>query len=175
MQTVYVLAYKGKSIIDRLIRWYEWGKYSHVMLAYDINKSNILNTYIYENSGLPIIPRKNLKSGARKGYIKDLHSNYKVNDIDIYVISIKNNQFAKLNKWINIQIESNVKYDYLDFIAFILRNDKLNNPKKFVCSTFIFRAFKVAGVNLLNLPEYKVTPTLLCASPLLKKVGLNNV
>lgn len=175
MKSVYILAYKGKGFIDRLIRWYEWGKYSHTMLAYDINKNDILSTYIYEDAGTPIIPRKDLKPGAREGYMIDLHPKYKSKDIDVYSINIGNDQYAKLKNWVNEQIKNNVKYDYLDFLAFILRNDKLDNPHKFVCSTFIFRAFQVAGIKLLNLPEYKITPTLLCASPLLKKEEFNNV
>ena len=104
--------------------------------------------------------------------MRDLHPKYKAKDIDAYSISIRNDQYVKLRNWVEEQIRNKVKYDYLDFLAFVLRNDKLDNPHKFVCSTFVFRAFQVAGVNLLNLPEYKVTPTLLCASPLLKKLEL---
>jgi len=37
MQTIYILAYKGRMIIDRLIHWYEWGKYSHIILTYNID------------------------------------------------------------------------------------------------------------------------------------------
>ena len=171
MVTVYILAYKGNRFIDKLIQWYEWGKYGHVMLAYHINPI-IRQTYIYEDAGTPVMPHKNLKSGARKGFIKDLHPKYRAKDIDIFSIAVKDEQYVKIRNWVDTQINNKVKYDYLDFLGFILRNKDFDDPHKFVCSTFVFEAFKKAGITLLNIPTYKVTPTLLCASPLLNKYFL---
>jgi len=162
--TLYVLAYKGKGFIDRLINWYEWGKYGHVMLSFSLEPV-VGNTYIYESAGLPLF-----QAGAREGYLRDLHPDYGENDLDFYSIKALDTTADRIRDWCESK-SGKCGYDYFALLGYILRDKYLDSKNRYVCSEYIFKAFEQAGVRLLNnYKAYQVTPSMLCSSPLLKKI-----
>jgi len=170
---LFILAYHGKGLISKLIEWWEWGLYSHVALTTIVDPVVFGNTFIYESSGVPIIPRNGIHSGARKGHISTFYKDWNLHNTDIFEIDVTLEQKKIILNWMEEQIKKKAGYDYFGLLAFVLREKQLNSRNRFFCSEFIWEAFKQAGIQLLRLRYYQITPTLLCASPLLKVVKTN--
>lgn len=135
--------FKQDTLIGRLIRFFTWGKYSHVALI--LEDGRVIDSY----------PRLGVS-------IRSVD----LSDADIYYIDLPGNIKRKILADIKAQIGK--KYDYRGVIGFLSRS-KAEDPNRWFCSELIFEIFRRNGVVLLNAPSYKVSPTLLSYSPLLKR------
>ena len=158
---LYFGASKGISLISTLIKWMQWGdKHTHVFYIPNFKQSELSNPTVIEAWHEPI-----LKGGAvRKGKFYDVHTEN--TKFDIFHIEVTEKQYNDFNLYIESKIGN--KYDFMGILGFIIKSDIQNKNKSF-CSELIFDSLQHIGINLLNYTKpYKVKPSLLIKSPLLK-------
>lgn len=143
-----IAAYKGKSLISRLIRFFNWSEYSHISWVCDDGTE-------YEAWHI----------GGVKHVHKFGQNHTKGTEVDLFDITLTKGQKDDLEKFLSSKV--GCKYDFQAIFGFIIR-DSIANKNKLFCSEYIFEAFKSIKISLLNnIEAYKVFPGLLVLSPLL--------
>ena len=189
--SVYFLAYRGKSPLSRLIRFFTAGDYSHIGLAvqlnvqgYDASVDLVGRLKTQEKGDLALWSPKHSERPSRdlsawghwykpwdvkiRAYVIDReHEPGTV--VDIYKLPCTGEEaekiFAFYREW------AGAPYDWLGALTSIVRPTE-QDKKRWFCSEIAYAACLSAGVRLLNETRpHKVTPRIFCLSPYLKRVG----
>jgi len=186
---VYFLAYRGKSPLSRLIRFFTAGDYSHIGLAvrldvqgYDASVDLVGRLKTQEKGDLALWSPKHSKRPSRdlsawghwpwdvkiRAYVIDReHEPGTV--VDIYKLPCTEQEAQKI---LDFYLDNyGARYDLWGAITSIVRPTE-QDKKRWFCSEIAYAACLSAGVRLLNETRaHKVTPRIFCLSPYLKKVG----
>jgi hypothetical protein len=161
-RTVELALYRGKSLVSRIIKWISWGIYSHAAIRLP-DKGGI----IYEAwEGV----------GVRKGIsISDGHT--LGTRVDIYPVVITDYEYDIIVQSLESQIGK--KYDFKGVFRFspflrmfFSKYPSASEHNKWFCSELVLWALGRAGVILLNDEPWKVSPSDIAKSPLLKMTGV---
>lgn len=141
--------YKRNNLVSKIIRFLTRGQYSHSAIK--------INNFVFEAKEF------NRVCESTDWIIK------KGDSIDIYAIEIPSSEKLKLANFLGQQIGK--KYDYMMVLGFLffVTSEKRRSRGKWFCSELIFAALKKINVIILNNVEaWKVHPSELSYSPLLK-------
>lgn len=128
-----IVAYKGTSLISRLIRMFTKSEYSHVSLMLD-------DYHCLES---------NYKTPTSLQ-----HFQYKKGSYDVFVLNeeLSDEQKHHISKFIIGRI--NLKYDWIYIISrffnIILGTKLYSDPKRYNCDELIVEAFSSIGIDLIN-------------------------
>lgn len=143
-----IILYKGNSLINRLIRFFSRGQYSHSSIILD-------DGTVYEASPSNGV---SVKSDFKSGHLN--------NDIaDFFEVKTTVEQDEKIVEFLKRQLGK--KYDYLSVIGFIVyaTPEKRKLYSRWFCSELISAAFKKVEINLLErTDDWLITPTTLSYS-----------
>lgn len=146
---LYVAGYKGAGFGGRFIKWFTFGGYSHVSLIFVQGETRI---EIDALQGAGVTSRND-------GNIK--------NERDLFLVKTTEKQFWQVY---NAAVELiGTKYDWRGIYGFLARR-KRENSKKWFCSELVAHCLDIAGIKLLNLPPWKISPVMVCASTVIEKV-----
>lgn len=147
-----ILLQRNTGILSRIIKFATRGKYSHAAIQLDSGE-------IYETR-----PFRNVQK------YEDLDfSNDPGDVIDIYNVETMPEQDAIILEFLERQIGK--KYDYWSVFGFVIHTSKESRKasEQWFCSELVFSTFKKSGIDLLlNIDAWKVSPTILSFSPILK-------
>ncbi len=148
---MYLLAYRGRSLISKAIRWQTRSVYSHVALE-------DLNGTVYEAWHVGGVRKLgSLQHGHAPGTKIDRFAIIPVLD-DMAVRSFLLEQLGK-------------KYDYRSVFRFLTRRECAADDRWF-CSELVAYALNLGGVQLQSrIPSSKLSPRDVCMSPVLVLVG----
>ena len=191
MAAVYFLAYKGKSPLSRLIRFFTAGDYSHIGLAVRLDvqsigaKVDLLGRLKTWEKGRAVLwspkyskrPFHDLSAWGHwyspwdvwiRPYRIDIEHKPGT-EVDIYKLPCTTEEAEKIFAFFQERIGA--PYDWLGALTSIVRPTE-QSQKRWFCSEIAYAACLAAGVKLLNEENAaKVTPRIFCLSPYLKKVG----
>lgn len=156
---LYLVATKGKSWISKVIKWRQWGcPYTHI--AYIGEHENIIsleNPYAVEAWW----------NGVVMGRMADIHT--EGTKYTLYSVDVSQRQKKKISAFIEKAV--GLKYDWAGILGFLAFKD-IQSEKRYFCSELVFRAFQVAGINLLkNTDACEVSPRMFIKSPYLEFEG----
>jgi len=148
-----IAAYQGISWQSKVIRWYTRSVYSHVAWV-DTNGET------YEAWEGRVRLAASLFELHTPGTVVDL---FEVNGIFADRLrTVRAFHAAQVGK----------KYDWLGILRMVSRRPfSTDDQAKWFCSELVHAAHAAAGLCLQVMPPWKVTPDILCASPLLDRVG----
>jgi len=154
---VFVLNYKGKSIISLLIKFFTWGKYSHTALSNDAGR--VIEAWHIGGVQEHINPWVIHKEGT---------------EIDVYGI-VQLHSIDAEDIWEYARTFKGMKYDFRSLFGFLpfLRWLWKNDLKKWFCSQLTVVILKHFYIFLFNStwPLYKVSPTSVGSSVAIEKLG----
>jgi uncharacterized protein YycO len=149
---IQIAFFRGKSWISRFIRWFTRGDYSHVGILF--NDGTIIEAW--HHGGV----LHSAKVGTR-------HEPGTV--IDIYDFHATADQVRTMYQFLLNQL--GLDYDFKGIAGFLLHSRSCPQDRQaWFCSELALAMAQSAGINLLNEKPFKVDPTRLSWSPLLKKV-----
>lgn len=186
---VYFLAYRGKSLLSRMIRFVTAGEYSHIGLAvrrdvqgYDASVDLLGRLKTQEKGNLYLWtpedserPQRDLSAWGHWPWDAHVHD-YVIDRehkpgtlVDIYKLPCTEQEAEKI---LDFYLGNyGARYDLWGAITSIVRPTEQKKCHWF-CSEIAYAACLAAGVRLLNEDRaHKVTPRIFCLSPYLKKVG----
>ena len=145
-----IAAYKGRSLISKLIKWQTRGKYSHVAVM--LSDNEIIEAW---------------HSPARVRVIHSLSEGHKPGTpIDLFEVKTTPAQDKSIRHFLRSEVGK--KYDFAGVARFLSRRSK-DNADKWFCSELAFSAFRSADIDLLKrIDAYQVDPVALSTSPKLK-------
>jgi hypothetical protein len=148
---VYVAGYKGRGKVSRLIKWFSFGKYSHVSLVFDMPNSK------------PIEIDARIKVGVTRHHLK-LEGSF-----DLFHIPCTPEQAWEIYAHARDLIGS--EYDKAGIWGF-LRRSNAQNPLKWFCSELVSYCLYKAGIVLYRMPCWKQSPFLVCVCTLITPVDM---
>jgi len=143
---IYVLGYKGKSLISRIIRWQTRSEYSHVSI--EIDGEN------YEAWKDGVISRKWDQGHAAGTEVVVFEPQGEI--VEGLILKALKYQLGK-------------KYDYKSVIRFLSRR-KAQLDDRWFCSELVAWSLAYGGLILQNMPCSYLSPRDICMSPMLKKI-----
>ena len=138
--------YRGKSLVSKIIRWQTDGPYSHANIILDDGR--IIEAW-HKPGRVRVI--KTLSDGHTPG-----------TEVDLFHLDVTTEQSRTIADFLTAQVGKG--YDYRGVLRFISRSDR-TSIRRWFCSEMVFAAFQCAGVYLLHVDAYKVSPTLLSYAP----------
>jgi uncharacterized protein YycO len=148
-----IAAFKGKSIISRIIKVFNWSEYSHI-------------AWIDEDfSGVEAWHR-----GGVSNFATPSQNHTPGTPVDLFTVPGETPQQTEMIRAF-LLAQVGKKYDYAGVIGFLLRSHRLQRKNKWFCSELVAEAYAQAGLPLLNMPSYMIYPGMLAASPRLKHTG----
>lgn len=148
-----IAAYKGISLISRLIRFRTWSEYSHIA---EINEKTGEVIEAWHKGG--VVRRSDYHEGHTPGTVIELF------DVDTTKV-------RKRCVWVDLTCEIGKDYDFDGILGFIIRRTR-HNTEKWFCSELVFAKYQQRGINLLaRVKPHKVSPGLLVMSPRLNYIG----
>jgi hypothetical protein len=148
---VYIAGYKGEGRGSRFIKWFSFGKYSHVSLVFDIPNS-------------PPIEIDALQGVGVTRHTVDLNK-----DFDLFLVPASPEQSWKI--YAQARELVGCEYDWKGIWGFFRRSDA-QNPLKWFCSELVSFCLHKAGIILYRMPCWKQSPFLVCACTLIIPVGI---
>jgi uncharacterized protein YycO len=151
---IFVAAYRGRSLLSRLIQWRTWSGVSHVACI----KGDGQVVEAWGGSG----PR-----GVR--HFDSWHRGHTPGtNIDLFLFrGLSDGQAREF--WDFQMSKVGAKYDYLGVLGFVARRSALQCPFKWFCSELVHAASVAAQAPLLvGTPSYKVSPGDIVKSPVLE-------
>lgn len=149
---LFVAGYKGAGFGGHFIKWFTFGGYSHVSLVFDLGDGRYLEIDAIQGKGV---------SERIFGQLAGKVDLFQVPATDEKIVQIHAMACALKGK----------KYDWAGIWGF-LRRRKREDPKKWFCSELAAHCLERCGIQCLRLPAWKISPVMLCASPILKPVAL---
>jgi Permuted papain-like amidase enzyme, YaeF/YiiX, C92 family len=116
-----VIFVRGTSIISRLVRFFDKGKFSHVAIA--ISETEVIET------------NWNMRSKIVKFHYEDY---------EIVSLNLTDSQRDRIPA-IASRLEGKL-YDYLQVIGYIFKS-RLNNPRHLICSELVYNILSEVGYN----------------------------
>lgn len=148
---VHIAAYRGKSLMSRAIRAFNWGPYSHVSwITADGTEVESWRKGVTETPGLG--------ANHTPGTVVDLYA----------VLPLIGRPTVRGHADAAIRANIGKRYDQLGILGFVFRSPSLQRENRFFCSELVFEGLEEAGIRLLErIPAYKVSPTMMTLSPML--------
>lgn len=146
---IYVCGYNNAGAGGRFIKWFSFGRYTHVSLLFV--KDNLASFEIESIQG----------AGVRRVSRGDDYP------CDRYFVDCTPEQAATILHTAESLI--GCKYDWSGIYGF-LRRKKRENPKKWFCSELVAYCLYKAGIILMRLPAWKQSPVMVCSSVAIKQV-----
>lgn len=143
--------YQGRSLVSRLIRFVTWGKYSHVAVMLDDGR--ILEAW-HKPNGVRLI--SHLGEGHEVGTLVDVY--------DVPELPFPHSATTAAEDMIGM------KYDFAGLLGFVFRR-RTQDRNRLFCSEAAVMLAAIGGVKLIRAPAWKVSPSLLATSALLKFYG----
>lgn len=147
---VYVVLSEGKSLFSGAVKNTTKSIYSHASIAFD---STLEHMYSF---GLATT-NNNTANGFREENAKlDTPPGGKIN---VYVFFLKKNAYDKMIEFVD-NLKQNInrtKYSLKNLFTYLF-NIPYNNDLKMICSQFVDRCLKVAGVDITNKDSSLVSP-----------------
>lgn len=157
---VYIRLVKGRSVYDRIIKWYTRSDYTHAEFAWPLCVKN---------------PPEWL--GAQpKGGVQIRDKNYLKEPFDLFCIEVSPKQYRKIEVYLESQIGK--PYDWKAIFNMGVFSHDVSSIIKWFCSELVFATLKIAGVLLLRVPlsqRDRITPRDLGVSLELTKQALPQV
>lgn len=143
IKRVDIIFYRGSGFMSSLIRFFTWGKYSHVALRFE-------NGDLWES-----YPGKGVRCGQESS----------ATNPETYTLWVSDVSEDLLRGFLRQQRGKG--YDYFGVLRFIPRIGRyVGTPKRWFCSELVFEALYFAGVRVLNhIRGNKVSPASLSLSP----------
>lgn len=137
---------KTRGIISLLVRWFTWGKYSHVVIA----KGGV---------AIEADPFKGVREIALRKVLEEAtaYKHYKI--------------MGSRLVWAFLQQQVGKGYDWAGIVAHVARWRKIQWRDAWTCSELIASAFEFADQPLLRGDPSRVTPETLRSSRLLQFIG----
>lgn len=165
MKKIYLGASKGKSLISKFIKWFQWGDaHTHTFYIPE-SQINLDNPEIIEAWHNP--------NGVKK---QQFFKNHTVGtEFDIYYVEATEEQYINFEAFMISKI--GFKYDFLGFFGFATRLKSTESTDKYFCSELLFDGLIHVGIELFkNTVPQEISPAMFIKSPLLFKYkGLPNV
>ena len=141
---LYVRGYNGHGKGSGLIRWFTFGKFSHV-------------SFVFEDASR----REEIESIQGKGVVK--HTPWKEGEKDFveYVVPISEEQI--LEAWFIAGSYEDAEYDKAGIFGLLLRRNK-HNIDKWFCSELVAYVLLKVGHPISRREPYRETPTSVCES-----------
>lgn len=164
MRRIYIAAYRGKSLLSRLIEWRTWGDVSHVALA-DLDRDMIVEAWQPE-----VRMVRSLSEGHTAGTVVELYAIPSATDAQLETMfDLAATQVGK-------------PYDYRGVLNFMSRRSRDEEPdtvdgygriQAWFCSRLVVAYARVAGLQLFApwVPTWKIDPEMTTMSPLLALMG----
>lgn len=172
--SVYFLAYRGRSLLSRFIRFATAGDYSHVGLAVSLAESGDIKLWSPADGERPELEFGAWGSAFRPWDVKVRllvidEEHRPGTQVDVYRLPCTRDEADKI---LDFFLEhEGAPYDFVGALTSLVR-PSWQGKKKFFCSELAYAACLSAGARLLNEDRpYKVTPRIFCLSPYLKKFG----
>ena len=147
---VFVAGYKGAGLGGGFIKWFTFGGFSHVSLVFDFGDGGMLEIDALQNRGVT-----QRIFGQLAG------------DCQLFQVPCTGDQAGQI--YTAACKLKGCKYDWAGIYGF-LRRKKRQNPNKWFCSELAAHCLELAGIQAQRLPAWKISPVMLCASPILKPV-----
>ncbi|MDP8080322.1 enoyl-CoA hydratase [Phocoenobacter skyensis] len=137
---IYLAMYKGKgNWIDKIVRLFTWGKYSHCELA--VEKKRFTNGHHYEHE----IVYECYSSSPRDGGVRCKEINLKNGNWDLFLLKGVNERRIKAI----FNETKGMKYDLLGAIGVVIPFIK-QKKNKYFCSEWCARVLKIKGDDTLS-------------------------
>ncbi len=141
---IYIRLCKGRSIYDRLIRWYSRSPYSHAEFAWPLTKRN---------------PREWLGAQPRGG-VQVRPANYLgAVPYDVFALEVSQSQARRLERFLLDQVGK--PYDWRAIINMGVFQHDVSTWSKWFCSELVFGALAKVGAWILRAPllqRDRITP-----------------
>lgn len=152
MTSVMVGAYRGTSLISRLIRWRTWSDYSHVSLIRVTGE---------------VIEAWHRGGVQARACWDEAHTPGTV--IELYAVEASLE--AQERAWAFAEAQVGRGYDWRGILGFLTRSDG-QRPRLWFCSELVASAFDSAGVPLLGrMPPHRMSPGDVVHSPRLRYIS----
>jgi len=148
-----ILAFRGSSLISRLIRWQTRSPYSHVAIELD-------NGVIFEawhRGGV-------IKHDARRSLL-DVHEHG--TQVDVLRVDMLEGFVPATEQWLDRRVGS--RYDFRSVLRFVTRRPAVENNRWF-CSELVSEALSHVGMFLQHAPSHDLSPRDIVMSPKLELV-----
>jgi uncharacterized protein YycO len=149
-----LLAFKGNSLISKLIRWQTRSEYSHI--AIELDSGEIIEAW----------HRGGVQIHSCRGGLLDVHE--EGTEIDIYSIDTTLAQETVLTQWLKAQVGD--RYDFRSVFRFLSRRPASENNRWF-CSELAAKAAENVGLELQRAPAHHLSPRDLAMSPRCEYAG----
>lgn len=147
---VYVVLSEGKSLFSGAIKNTTKSIYSHASIAFDSTLEHMYSFGISKTTN-------NTSNGFREENAKlDTPPGGR---ISVFVFFLKKNAYDKVVEFVD-NLKKNInktKYSLTNLFTYLF-NIPYNNDMKMICSQFVDRCLKLAGVNITNKDSSLVTP-----------------
>lgn len=148
-QPIYIVLIEGKSRFSAAIKGITHCAYSHVALSFDSSLSKMYSYGISErkHSGFGVEDIKNVPLTSKIG---------------VYTFFVSKEVKAKIEDMVK-EYEINIdrtKYSYKNLFTFLF-NIPYNNEWKMICSQFVDRCLKLAGIDISNKDSSLVSPKIM--------------
>lgn len=144
---VHILLYRGRGLLNALIRWQTRGAFAHAAIWVD-------GTVYESKQWKGVLKRKSTPEddiAAQRFEVAHLTGN--------------DTAVAEMVAWLEKHVGK--PYDYLSVLRFLSRRqESCASRGKWFCSELVFAALQKAGVQILRRTQpWEVSPQLLCRSP----------
>ena len=153
-----IALFHGVSLTSRLIRWFNWGVYSHAAWCREDGGS-------YE--AWRGISRGDRQAKVRFGTLGANHTpGTRIDLFDVSGLTTINK--IVIERFLHSQLGK--PYDWMGIVHFVTRRPEYpSGQEKWFCSELVAAACAHGGVPLFReLPAYKISPSMLACSPLLQ-------
>lgn len=148
---IYILS--GRRWYSRIIQFYSWSIWSHVAIGNEVKVWEATTPRV-RSLGLPqfMAAYKGTKFAELTFARQPLWP-----------------ESAALTRWLNSHVGD--RYDTVDLLRFLARDDKAKPDDRWICSEFVAEASATAGQPLqARIPAYKLRPVDIWTSPTLKLI-----
>jgi uncharacterized protein YycO len=159
---VEILFFRGKGLINSLVRWQTNSHFAHVAIRPYSNPRDLQRNMIVE--ALP-------KYGVRRRVLLPTEEYFTAGFAGQPVFATETGKYVVFNPdaaadFLDKQIGK--KYDYQGVLRFVTR-EKSHYPERWFCSELAFAYLRAGGVKCLNMDEaWRVSPGMLALSPYLQ-------
>lgn len=145
LKPIYIIMTEGKRLVSKAIKAATHNKYSHASISFD---PSLTEMYSYGMQG----------QGFRSENINEDIPD-KTSRIGVYLFFVSDSIYDKIIAFINNLKEnpSKTKYSYKNLLTYVF-NIPYNNDYKMICSQFVDRCLKVAGINISRTDSSLVSP-----------------
>lgn len=149
LKPVFIVLTQGQALHSKLIMAYTKSKYSHASISLD---PSLENMYSFSMDGS--------EHGWRGGFVKEnVKDKDEKTNIGVFAFFVTNNIYEKIKNMIEnfMNNVSNTFYSYRN-LATLVFNIPYNKDDRLICSQFVDKCLKFAGINITKKDSSLVNP-----------------